>query len=333
MIDVPSGTAYTSLTDTPNPTPESWTVEISPDPSSSTPTTSSTTSPTSSTSSSQTPTPTPTTITTQAATTNSQGVATTILVISTATPAQPQATAPSTTHAEHLQQTNNTPLIAGVATAVPLVLILAALGLYLFFRRRRNPNNEPKPSTSTTDSSDLKYMYTNTTPDGRPPEIDSYPVAVGTKPGHMSQVSELSGSEPKSPAISSLSGPYSPQTKGAPGFFGGGGGLGQVQEEAPVELSAGEDAVAQTKTKDFADRTSYPGYVPYRSDEGGDGVNSPEGEGEQSQTNAQYVAYRPPSEGEGQITTAEAPVSPAQSPRSDFDHGQLGAGGLRIANQ
>ncbi|KAK4498872.1 hypothetical protein PRZ48_009382 [Zasmidium cellare] len=340
VIDVPDGKPVAFISQAPSPSSVVGTTRSASSASSSS-TSSSGSSRGSSTSTTQTSTPSPTTITTQSATTNSAGIATTILIISTATQSLPP---PPTTDAEDQPSSaepskSNTPLIAGLAAGLPTAaLLLSGLIFLLYRRRKRNPDNEPKSSysTSTTDPSDLKPMYTNTTPDGRPPEIDSYPIAATTTTRNgkrMSLVSELSGSEPeRSPTVSSLN---SPMSKSAAGF---GGGLSQVREEesGPVELPGSEPNI---QTQDFANkRTSYPGYVPYQ--QGGE----VESERRQSMPpnppppNAgAYVPYRPPG-GEGESTVSGGQgegerVEQAQSPRTDFDHGQLGPSGLRIVNQ
>lgn len=318
-IDLPSGSPTRTITTPPNPTSDdsgggggSSSSEAS---TTSTPDSSSSSSTSTSTSSEPPPSPIPTTFTTQEATTNSQGVATTIIHTSIATYTPPPF--PSPTSSSENSSNSNTPLIAGLAAGLPAGLTLAAILLFLLYRRRKNTQNQLPPShqpSTDTDISHLKPMYTNTTPDGRPPELDSYPVAVGTKPGHMSQISELSGSSPyqqhSSPAVSSM---HSPQQSP---FVGGGvvGGLGQVKEEKhePVELPG--DSISHTQ--DWArKRSSYPGQpsytYPYPTSEA------------QRPASQQYVAYRPPQEA--------PPVSP-MSPRTDVDHGELERGELKIMN-
>ncbi|KAK5699523.1 hypothetical protein LTR97_005651 [Elasticomyces elasticus] len=175
------------------------------------------------------------TITSHAITTNTDGSLSTMVVYSTVSVAAVASAAPDSSHSS---APSHLGLIVGLAVGIPVFLLACAIVAFLLWRRRRpskksgfpsSRNSEEQPAMGDKFGHQVGYVA----PDGRAPEIDSFPVALGrSKSGHKS---ELEGSL-HSPAMSNGSPKpplYSPVTPS----------LNAVQEE-PAEL--------------------WGGYVPYR---------------------------------------------------------------------
>ncbi|KAK4548369.1 hypothetical protein LTR36_010240 [Oleoguttula mirabilis] len=190
-------------------------------------------------------TPATSTITSASMTTASDGVVSTVFVVSV------QSAAPSATSTNHAPDpSSHLGLVIGLAVGIPIFLLACAIIAFILWRRRKATRGQPylSPPRNSDEDRDMTDKYGHQVghlaPDGRAPELDSYPVALGrTKSGRHS---ELEGSGLlHSPATSTGTAPpqYTQQSPRSPG-------LHSVQEEPqePHEL--------------------WGGYVPYRPPRG-----------------------------------------------------------------
>ncbi|KAK3678319.1 hypothetical protein LTR78_001614 [Recurvomyces mirabilis] len=216
-------------------------------------TTSSLTSPTSSASSTSTTgntnSPSPTThsasstVTSYGVITDIGGSLATVTLVTTV-----QGTVPTdkaSTYQTKSPSSNHPALIVGLAVGIPVGLLACALLAYVIWRQRKSKGQEytsPPRSDDTDDAMKDRFGYQvgHVAPDGRAPEIDSYPVAMSRS--RSNRKSELEGST-HSPAISVGSAThlpgYSPMSPGLrsvneePAELWGGPTVTQIQEEEP----------------------------------------------------------------------------------------------------
>ncbi|KAI7206581.1 hypothetical protein KC343_g9805 [Hortaea werneckii] len=274
-----SSSLASDLTSSSNTETSSKLVEASPTVQPSQPTSSI---PTTSPSPSPSTTEAPSTITSQALTTGTNGAASTLYIVSTVTPEADPIYTPlenSSSSSSSEPTPPNLPLIISTAIGLPSLLLACSLLIYLLWKRhrRRTPHSRTQlrnPESSCPGEIDEKFgsQVGHLPPDGRAPELDSFPVAMTVRRSPSGRKSELEGSSSSgtgvnSPAISSLGG-----GGGGRSQFGGGGqgsplspGLQSVREESgqqqqePYEL--------------------WGGYVPYRPPQSAQEVGKPGGGG------------------------------------------------------
>ena len=149
------------------------------------------------------------TMTSRALTTNNNGQVSTIVVVSTVAAAGGTDIAAATSNRKG---ESNLGTIVGLAVGVPVFIILAAF-LAFFVWKHRESRQSPQPNGSEKYSSmedKFGYQVGHVPPDGRAPEIDSFPVATGrTKSNRRSEL-DGSTSSPHSPAVSSVTTPNGP---------------------------------------------------------------------------------------------------------------------------
>ena len=149
------------------------------------------------------------TMTSRALTTNNNGQVSTIVVVSTVAAAGGTDIAAATSNRKG---ESNLGTIVGLAVGVPVFIILAAF-LAFFVWKHRESRQSPQPNGSEKYSSmedKFGYQVGHVPPDGRAPEIDSFPVATGrTKSNRRSEL-DGSSSSPHSPAVSSVTTPNGP---------------------------------------------------------------------------------------------------------------------------
>ena len=158
---------------------------------------------------SQMPSSTMSTMTSRALTTNNNGQVSTIVVVSTVAAAGGTDIAAATSNRKG---ESNLGTIVGLAVGVPVFIILAAF-LAFFVWKHRESRQSPQPNGSEKYSSmedKFGYQVGHVPPDGRAPEIDSFPVTTGrTKSNRRSEL-DGSSSSPHSPAVSSVTTPNGP---------------------------------------------------------------------------------------------------------------------------
>ncbi|EMC93618.1 hypothetical protein BAUCODRAFT_246983 [Baudoinia panamericana UAMH 10762] len=196
-------------------------------------------------------------ISSQSVATNTDGVATTIVLISTVSaPALPSTASPSAEASDPSH--SRLDMIVGIAVGVPVVLIIASMLGCLLWRRQRKAKRPTQHSHESSDGDKAEkfgHQVGYVPPDGRAPELDSYPVATNRASG--GQKSELDGSSNHSPTISMMTN-RSSGFAGPPGYSPVTPQLGSVvEQQEPAEL--------------------WGGYVPYRPAVGGTGGMKDEG--------------------------------------------------------
>ncbi|RMY16460.1 hypothetical protein D0866_13669 [Hortaea werneckii] len=254
--ETPSEVAETSPTAQPSQT------------TSTTPTTSSFTSPST--------TEAPSTITSQAITTGTNGAASTLYIVSTVTPQPDPLSNPFESSSDDEPTSPNRAFIIGIAVGLPTLLLAISLLAYLLWKRHRKSTNQRNRNGPTTDYSsqgDLDEKFGSQVghlpPDGRAPELDSYPVAMVQR-SPSGRKSELEGSPStttvSSPAISSLGG------------GGGTGGRTQFGGGQSSPLSPGLQSVREEQQQQEPYEL-WGGYVPYRPPQSAQEVGKPGGRG------------------------------------------------------
>ncbi|KAI7533669.1 hypothetical protein KC331_g12945 [Hortaea werneckii] len=234
---------------------------------------------TSTTSSSTSPSTTevPPTIISQAITTGTNGAASTLYIVSTVTPQPDPLFTPFESSSDDETTSPNRALIIGIAVGLPTLLLALSLLAYLIWKRHRkstNQRNQNGPKTTNYSSQgDLDEKFGSQVghlpPDGRAPELDSYPVAMVQR-SPSGRKSELEGSPSttttvSSPAISSLGG-------GA-----GTGGRTQFGGAQGSPLSPGLQSVREEQQQEPYEL--WGGYVPYRPPQSAQEVGKPGGGG------------------------------------------------------
>ncbi|KAI6803382.1 hypothetical protein KC361_g766 [Hortaea werneckii] len=225
----------------------------------------------------------PSTITSQAVTTGTNGAASTLYIISTVTPEPDPIYTPTETSSDDDDDEPTSPnlaLIIGIAVGLPLILLALSLLTCLLWkrhRRRTTTTRQRSPNGSTEYNSqgggvDEKFgsQVGHLAPDGRAPELDSFPVARVQRSA-SGRKSELEGSSSSrttvsSPAISSLGG-------AGRSLFGG-------QQGSP--LSPGLQSVREEQQQQQQQQEPYElwgGYVPYRPPQSAQEVGRPMREG------------------------------------------------------
>ncbi|KAI7170334.1 hypothetical protein KC352_g25079 [Hortaea werneckii] len=244
-----------------------------------------TTSSTPTTSSSPSPSTTeaPSTITSQAITTGTNGAASTLYILSTVTPEPdpiytPLENSSSTSSSSNEPTPPNLPLIISTAIGLPTLLLACSLLIYLLRKRhqRRTLTKPRHPTNSPPGEIDEKFgsQVGHLPPDGRAPELDSFPVAMTVRRSPSGRKSELEGSSSSagtgvsSPAISSLGG-----GGGGRSQFGGGGGGSPL---SPGLQSVREESEQQQQQEPYE---LWGGYVPYRPPQSAQEVGKPGGGG------------------------------------------------------
>ncbi|KAI7058494.1 hypothetical protein KC327_g15881, partial [Hortaea werneckii] len=176
----------------------------------------------------------------------------------------------------------NLPLILSTAIGLPVLLLACSLLIYLLWKRhRRRTLNKPRHPNSPPGEIDEKFgsQVGHLPPDGRAPELDSFPVAMTVRRSPSGRKSELEGSSSSSagtgvsssPAISSLGGGAG--TGGRLSQFGGGGGQGSP-------LSPGLQSVREEQQQQQQEPYElWGGYVPYRPPQSAQEVGKPGGGG------------------------------------------------------
>ncbi|KAI6799640.1 hypothetical protein KC332_g13909 [Hortaea werneckii] len=230
----------------------------------------------------------PSTITSQALTTGTNGAASTLYIISTVVPEPdpiytPLENSPSSSSSSSSEPTPpNLPLILSTAIGLPVLLLACSLLIYLLWKRhRRRTLNKPRHPNSPPGEIDEKFgsQVGHLPPDGRAPELDSFPVAMTVRRSPSGRKSELEGSSSSSagtgvsssPAISSLGGGAG--TGGRLSQFGGGGGQGSP-------LSPGLQSVREEQQQQQQEPYElWGGYVPYRPPQSAQEVGKPGGGG------------------------------------------------------
>ncbi|KAK5111636.1 hypothetical protein LTR62_004740 [Meristemomyces frigidus] len=231
-LDASFSSTYTS-SDTSSPMISSGAASTSPGQPTSTSATS--TQQTSSTSGSSLQSPTPqsvlSTITSQSVTTGTNGAVSTVTLVSTLSPFVPSSAGPATP--VPASSGKNLPLTIGLAVGIPVAILACALIAYLIWRQRKSTKEQaytsPPRSNDDEDAAleEDKYGYQvgHVAPDGRAPELDSYPVARRVS----NRKSELEGSMH---SVVSRDSPF------LPGHSPASPGLRAVNEE-PAELWGG----------------------------------------------------------------------------------------------
>ncbi|GAB1738783.1 hypothetical protein NU219Hw_g3573t1 [Hortaea werneckii] len=241
------------------------------------------TTPTTSSSTSPSATEAPSTITSQAITTGTNGAASTLYIVSTVTPQPDPISTPNSNSSDDSSPTASPTraLIIGIAVGLPTLLLALSLLACLLWKRhhRRKPTKRNDPTTTTEYSQgdlDEKFgaQVGHLPPDGRAPELDSYPVAMVQR-SPSGRKSELEGSPStnttvSSPAMSSLGGGET----GGRTHFGGGGGGGQSSPLSPGLQSVREEQGQQQEPYEL-----WGGYVPYRPPQSAQEVGKPVGGG------------------------------------------------------
>ncbi|KAI6843217.1 hypothetical protein KC340_g17186 [Hortaea werneckii] len=258
-----------SSTETPSEVAETSTTA---QPSQTTPTT-----PTTSSSTSPSTTEAPSTITSQAITTGTNGAASTLYIVSTVTPQPDPLSTPFENSSDDEPTSPDRALIIGIAVGLPTILLAIPLLAYLLWKRHRKSTNQRNqngaPTTDYSSQGDLDEKFGSQVghlpPDGRAPELDSYPVAMVQR-SPSGRKSELEGSPSttttvSSPAISSLGGGGGTQGRTQ---FGGGG------QSSP--LSPGLQSVREEQQQQEPYEL-WGGYVPYRPPQSAQEVGKPGG--------------------------------------------------------
>ncbi|KAI7533515.1 hypothetical protein KC331_g13022 [Hortaea werneckii] len=220
----------------------------------------------------------PSTITSQAITTGTNGAASTLYIVSTVTPQPDPISTPFESSSDDEPTSPDRALIIGIAIGLPTILLAISLLAYLLWKRHRKSTNQRNqngpPTTDYSSQGDLDEKFGSQVghlpPDGRAPELDSYPVAMVQR-SPSGRKSELEGSPSttttvSSPAISSLGGGGG---TGGRTQFGGGG------QSSP--LSPGLQSVREEQQQEPYEL--WGGYVPYRPPQSAQEVGKPGGGG------------------------------------------------------
>ncbi|TKA31432.1 hypothetical protein B0A50_02279 [Salinomyces thailandicus] len=197
----------------------------------------------------------PSTITSSAVTTGTNGVTSTIIMFSTITPTPTPINAVSSNNAK--ASTPHLSLIIGIATGIPAAILACSFLTYLLFRRRRRtrlatltPNHNDDYNQAAINEK-FGHQVGHAPPDGRAPELDSYPVATQRHASGCKSELEGSSTVNNSPAMSSSAGTAPPRYEQGSSPFLSSPGLQSVREEGRLEPEPEPQEL-------------WGGYVPYR---------------------------------------------------------------------